>query len=186
MLERGRIDRLKDIGDAVRGIAIDSLLILEEQDDPAFARATGQLGHPLDHGIAVGCRIVAGRDVEAEDANPRRLVEVGQIHGPLEALKVLAERIGDPDLADRRPDGAELEPACGQQPPELGVLRVRQIQDVRTMDGAKLDELDAVLRQDIELFVGILGDLVGKGTDANHRSLPGSRIANRGSKSLSS
>src|SRR5262249_22800228 len=112
------------------------------------------------------------RHVEAEDPDARRPVEVGQVHGPTESLQVLVEGVGDPDLADRRTDGTELEPARGQQVAELGVLGVGEVQDVRAVDCAELDRPDAMPRQDVNLLDGVLRDLVGKGTDADHPSLP--------------
>ena len=73
-------------------------------------RAAGQFVHPADHGLAMRCRIVAGRHVEAEDTDPRGSVELRQVHGPIEPLEMLVERLGDPDLPDRRADRAETEP----------------------------------------------------------------------------
>ncbi len=180
MLERRGVHRLEEIGDTGRRIAIDPFLVLEEQGDPTARLRAGQLGHPIDDRFAMRSRIVAGWDVEAEDANPGGLVEIREFHRPLEALEVLVERLGDPDLADRRADRAEAEPAREEPFAKFGVLGVGQVEDVRAMDGAELDELDAMSGQDIELLVGILRDLVGEGTDADHRSLPGSWIARQG------
>ena len=118
-------------------------------------------------------RVVPRRDVEAENPVHAATVEFSQMHGPLEAVEVLLERLGDPDLADRRADGAELDPARGELIAELGMLGVREIQDVRAVDRAELDRLDAVPGQNIDLLDGVLGDLVGEGTDADHRSLRG-------------
>src|SRR5262245_35300494 len=101
----------------------------------------------------MGCRVITGRNVKTEDTDPRCLVEVCQVHGPFEALEVLAERLGDPDLPDRRTDRAESEPSGNEQFVEPGVLSVGQIQDVGPMDGAEFDVLDTMMRQDIKLLV---------------------------------
>ena len=37
------------------------------------------------------------------------------------------------------------------------------------MDGAELDVADAVLAEDLDLLDGVLRDLVGEGTEADHR-----------------
>ena len=45
------------------------------------------------------------------------------------------------------------------------------------MNRAELDELDAVLREHVDLFDGILGYFVGKRTQSNHRLFPGGDLA---------
>ena len=44
-----------------------------------------------------------------------------------------------------------------------------EIEDVGPVNGAELDMLDAVRRQDVNLFDRVLRDLVGEGAQANHR-----------------
>ena len=58
---------------------------------------------------------------------------------------------------------------------EVGVLGLGKVQDVDAVDRAELDVLDAMRDRTVDLLAGVLGDLVGEGTDADHRSFPRSR-----------
>ena len=125
----------------------------------------------------MGGRVVAGRDIEAEDTDSRRCVLVGQVQGPLEAEQVALEWLGDPDFADRRTDGTEPEAGAAEPVPEIVVLRIGQVQHIGPVDGPELDMPDPVPGEHVDLFLGVLRDLVGKGAEANHRISSGCRTA---------
>ena len=116
-------------------------------------------------------RVISRRHVEAEDSYSGSRVEVSQSHGAVEPLQVLVESLGDSDLADRRPDRAQTEPARPQQVAKLGVLFVAQVQDIGPVNGTEFNVLDAVCGQDFDLLDRVLRDLIGKGAQANHREL---------------
>ena len=126
-------------------------------------------------------RIVARRDVKAEDPNPQGAVELGQFHRPVKPAQVLFERLGDPHLADRGADRTQAHPAVAEQVAKLSVLRVGQIEHVGPVNRAELDVTDSVSRQHVELLGRVLRDFVGEGTQADHGRCPrfGSRMPGR-------
>ncbi len=165
------IDSLEQVADARGRVSIDSLLVLEQQRHAPALGPPRQLLHPGDDLVAVSRGVVAGRDVKAEDPDPGRLVEVREVQGPAESQEMIVERLGDPYLANRRAQGAEAKASRPQQTPIGLVLLVVEIQHVGPMDGPKLDVPDPVPGQNVDLLQGVLGNLVGESTEANHRVL---------------
>ena len=106
--------------------------------------------------------------VEAENADVRRAVPLGQVQSDLKPSQVRLERVNDRDLADRRADGAQAEASRLQERLEVGVIGFVQIQDVRAPDRAELDELDPIRLQAVDLLDRVGGNLVGEGTQADH------------------
>ena len=119
-----RINALEQVVDALGRVAIDTLLIFEQQGHAPALGPPRQLFHPGDNLLAVNRGIVAGRDVKAEDPDPGRLVVIRQVQGTAEPQEMVIERLGDPDLADRRAQRAEPEAPRTQKAPKGFVLLV--------------------------------------------------------------
>ena len=108
---------------AVRRVAVDAVLVLVQQADAGLLGQPRLLCHAVEHLAAPLSPTpfqspLAGR-VVAEDADVRRVEDLAQLDGPLEALQVRLERLVDLDLADGRADGAEAEAVPVEQRLEL-------------------------------------------------------------------
>ena len=69
--EGGRVDGFEDLEHPGGGVAVDPLLVLEEQGHAPLGGDLGLLGHPAEDLVAVLRGVVACGDVVAEDPDPR-------------------------------------------------------------------------------------------------------------------
>ena len=169
MRQTGRVDGLENVVDPGGRVAVDPLFVLEHEGHATLGRTLGDLAHAAHHLGSMPSGIIARRHVEAEDPNPGRLVKVGQLERAGESVQVGFERVVDLDLPDRRSQSTEPKPARVEQLAKLLVLRVAQVQDIGAVNGPELDVANSVLAQDRDLLERVLGNLVGKGTQADHR-----------------
>src|SRR5262249_55520431 len=102
------------------------------------------------------------------DADVGGVEHLAQLDRPLETVQVRFEGLVDLDLADRRADGAEAEAVAVEQPFQVPHLLVGQVEDVGLEDGAQLDVPDAATGEDIDLLLGVGGDLVGERAENEH------------------
>src|SRR5262249_4675797 len=131
--------------------------------------APGQFNHATQDLRPMLCRIVARRDVKAEDPYAGSLIKLGELHRPLETLQVGVERLGNPNFSNRRTDRAQSDLALGEERAKCRVLVIGQIQNIGAVDRAELDVLDVVLGKHLELLDRVLGDFVGEGAEVNHQ-----------------
>jgi DNA-binding SARP family transcriptional activator/tetratricopeptide (TPR) repeat protein len=133
-VEGGPQGRRADADDQVRAplgdVAVDLLLVLVRQHDPALRRDQGQRAHPVDDFLPVAFRRLTRRDEEREDPHDRGAEQPGDIRDAAHPLQFGPDRRIDRDLADRGADSRHAHPRLLDLPPELGERRVGQAGDV--------------------------------------------------------
>ena len=162
------VDGFEDVQGTRGGIAVDAFFVFEEEGDAAVESEAGEFGHAEDDLVAMGGGVVAGGNVEAEDADARASVIVGEEEGAVDAGEVGLEGFVDFDLAYGRADGAQGDAAGVQEGVELGVVGVGEVEDVGAVDGTELDMADVVAVEDVDLLDGVSGNLVCEGAQVDH------------------
>ena len=127
------------------------------------------LGRHAFHDLAaIIVDVLALGGVVAEHANERRAEELGEFDGVLELFEVRLEWLVQPDLADGRADGADLQAVVPKQRAGLVQLLLRQVHDVLLTEEPRLDVPNLLLHQVLDLPAKILHRLIRKRTQLCH------------------
>src|SRR6266487_92031 len=171
---------LQQIDTASDGITVDAFLVLMEQDHARRARPCSHFTQPSQHLVAVlgwvdGTTVISlllscGR-IEGKDANIGRLQGMRQRNGPLETVEVLIERAIDGHLPDGRANGSNADTVRIQRFLGPGYLRIGEIQHIRILDAAQVQEVDLLTTEHGNLFTQIRGNLISESRKANHDSV---------------
>src|SRR6516225_1346037 len=107
---------------------------------------------------------------------------MAKLDSPLQLFLYVFERLIDHTLADGRADRAQAEAVFVEQRFEFLNLEVGEFQYVRFQDGTEFDETHTTVFQDIDLFLRIGRNLVGKCAECKHEGPPATpRAANQSS-----
>src|SRR5690606_2097935 len=171
-----RADRLHDVQAALRGVAVDLLLVLVQQDHVVALGLGGERGHPAQHLVAVRHGVVALRDEEGEEPDVGRLQHPGDVQGAAHPHEVGVEVVEHPDLADRRADRGRADAGAVERRAHPLQLVVVEVQDVGVPRAAELDVADAQVGEHPALLVQVGGDLVGEAGEGPHADHPRRRV----------
>src|SRR4051794_33230240 len=97
----GRVDAEEYMCATDRDVAVDLLLVLVQERDAGALCLVCEHAHLLQDLVLVYTRLVSIGDEEREDADVRRLHDIGGVQGAPEALQVGSERVGYRYLAYR-------------------------------------------------------------------------------------
>lgn len=168
--QRGRIDGFKNLEHPRSGVSVNPSFVFEKKPNSRLGRDRRLGRHASQNLFAMRTGIGAVREVVAEHPDAGRIVKMSQFDGTLEAFKVRLERIGDCDLADRRPDGGKTEPSRSEQFTKFDVLLIGEVENISAADRAEFDVADTQSVETLDLFQGIGGNLIREGAQGNHAS----------------
>ena len=96
----GDPDRLDDVEDPLRDVAVDVLLVLVQQHDAGGLGQRREGAHPAEHLVAVPRGRLVRAQEEREDPDERGAEAPGDDQGPLGPDEVGVEVVLDIDLAE--------------------------------------------------------------------------------------
>ena len=94
-------DRLHDVQATLRGVAVDVLFVLVQQDNVMAVGPIRKRRHAPYHLLPMPRSSVANRNEERKHPNVGRAQQICDMQRTIEATQVLVEVIADSDLADR-------------------------------------------------------------------------------------
>ena len=121
----GRPDRLDDVEDPLRDVAVDVLLVLVQQHDAGGLGQRREGAHPAEHLVAVPLGRLVRAQEEREDPDERGAEALGDGQGPVGPDEVGVEVVLDIDLAERRADRRDRQAVArpGSPPPRRAARR---------------------------------------------------------------